>query len=79
MPRLDTDIIVHCLPTKEDGPPIKQKFRCMRPDMSKKIKAKVMKQFDAGFLVVTSYPQWCPEIPYQHCLGTSFTHFTHEQ
>ena len=30
----------------------------MRPDMSEKIKAKVMKKFDAVFLDVTSYPQW---------------------
>ena len=37
---------------------VKQKVRRMRPDMSKKIKAEVMKQFNVGFLVVTSYPQW---------------------
>ena len=29
----------------------------MRPDMSEKIKAEVMKQFDACFLAVTYYPQ----------------------
>ena len=46
----DTDIVVHRLPTKEDCPPVKQKVRRMRPDMSGKIKAEVMKQFDAGFL-----------------------------
>ena len=56
MPGLDTDIVVHRLPTREDCPPIKQKVRRVRPDMSEKIKAEVMKQFDAGFLVVTSYP-----------------------
>ena len=27
MPGLDTDIVVHCLPTREDCPPIKQKVR----------------------------------------------------
>ena len=57
MPGLDTDIMVHRLPTKEDYPPVKQKVRRMRPEMSEKIKAKVMKQFDVGFLAVTSYPQ----------------------
>ena len=53
---LDTDIVVHRLPTRENCPPIKQKVRRMRPDMYKKIKAEVMKQFNAGFLDVTSYP-----------------------
>ena len=56
MPGLDTDIVVHRLPTKEDFPPVKQKVHRMRPDMSEKIKAKVMKQFNAGFLDVMSYP-----------------------
>ena len=56
MPGLDTDIVVHRLPTREDCPPIKQKVRRMRPDMFEKIKAEVMKQFNAGFLAVTSYP-----------------------
>ena len=55
-PGLDTDIVVHRLPTKEDFPPVKQKVRRMRPEMSEKIKVEVMKQFDTGFLVVTSYP-----------------------
>ena len=56
IPSLDTDIMIHRLPTKEDCPPVKQKVRRMRPEMSEKIKAEVMKQFDAGFLAVTSYP-----------------------
>ena len=34
----------------------------MRPEMSEKIKVEVMKQFDAGFLAVTSYPQWFANI-----------------
>ena len=55
MPGLDADIVVHHLPTKEDCPPVKQKVRRMRPEMSEKIKAEVMKQFETGFLAVTSY------------------------
>ena len=31
---LDTDIVVHHLLTKEDCPPVKQKVRHMRPEMS---------------------------------------------
>ena len=57
---LDTNIVVHHLPTKQDCPPVKQKVCCMRPDMSEKIKAEVMKQFNAGFLDVTSYPHGLP-------------------
>ena len=53
---LDTDIVVHRLSTKEDCPPVKQKVCHMRPEMTEKIKEEVMKQFDAGFLAVTSYP-----------------------
>ena len=34
----------------------------MHPEMSKKIKAEVMKQFNASFLVVTSYPQWVANV-----------------
>ena len=34
----------------------------MRPDMSEKIKAEVMKQFNVGFLAVTSYPQWVSNV-----------------
>ena len=56
MPGLDTDIVIHRLPIREDCPPVKQKVCRMRPDMSEKIKANVMKQFNAGFLAVTSYP-----------------------
>ena len=34
----------------------------MRSEMSEKIKEEVMKQFNAGFLVVTSYPQWVANV-----------------
>ncbi|XP_050916810.1 uncharacterized protein LOC127131983 [Lathyrus oleraceus] len=62
MPGLDTDIVVHRLPVKEDCRPKKQKVHRMRPEMSEKIKAGVMKQFDAGFLAVTSYPKWVANV-----------------
>ena len=57
MSGLNTNIVVHLLPTKEDYPPVKQKVHRMHPEMSEKIKAEVMKQFNAGFLAVTFYPQ----------------------
>src|ERR1051325_11197229 len=62
MPGLDIDIVVHRLPTKEGFLPVKQKVRRMRPEMSEQIKAEVMKQFNAGFLAVTSYPQWVANV-----------------
>ena len=49
MPGLDTDIVVHRLPIKEDCPQVKQKVCHMRLEMSEKVKAEVMKQFNTGF------------------------------
>jgi len=57
MPSLDPDIIQHKLPLKPKCPPIKQKLRRMKPEMALKIKEKVEKQFNAGFLAVAKYPQ----------------------
>ena len=62
MSGLDTDIVVHRLQTREDYPLVKQNDHRMHPEMSEKIKAEVMKQFNAGFLVVTSYPQWITNV-----------------
>ena len=62
MPGLNTDIVVHRLPMKEGFSLIKQKVRCMCPEMSKKIKVEVMKQFNESFLAVTSYPQWVANV-----------------
>ena len=62
MSGLDTDIVVHRWPMKEDCSLIKQKVCRMRPDMYEKIKAEVMKQFNASFLAVTSYLQWVANV-----------------
>src|SRR3954469_12687481 len=51
-----------CLPIKEDSPPVKQKLRRSIPDMAKKIKDEVEKQFNVGFLKVVSYPPWIANI-----------------
>ena len=47
---------------KEGCSLIKKKVHRMRPEMSKKIKVGVMKQFNAGSLVVMSYPQWVENV-----------------
>ena len=62
MAGINADIVVHRLSTKEDYPPVKQKVSRMRPDMSEKIKEEVMKQFNARFLAVTSYPLWVANV-----------------
>ena len=43
--------------------------------MLEKIKAEVMKQFNAGFLAVTSYPQWVVVIRWQNQTVNTGLHF----
>ena len=62
MPGLDSDIVQHRLPLKPECPPIKQKLRRMKPEVSLKIKEEVEKQFNAGFLTVAKYPQWVANV-----------------
>ena len=62
MPGLDPSIVEHKLPLKPECPPVKQKLRRMKPEMSLKIKEEVKRQFDAGFLAVAEYPQWVANI-----------------
>ena len=56
MTGLDTDIVVHRLPLREECMPVKQKLRRVKPEMLLKIKEEVKKQLDAGFLEVAKYP-----------------------
>ena len=44
MPSLDTDIVVHCLPLREECPSVKRKLRRVKPKMLLKIKEEVRKQ-----------------------------------
>jgi len=62
MPGLDPSIVEHKLPLKPELPPVKQKLRRIKAEMSLKIKKEVKKQFDAGFLAVAKYPQWVANI-----------------
>ena len=59
---LDTNIVVHQLPFKEECMPVKQKLRRVKPEMLLKIKEEVKKQLDAGFLEVAKYLQWVANI-----------------
>ncbi|KAK8978450.1 hypothetical protein V6N11_008761 [Hibiscus sabdariffa] len=62
MSGLDTDIVVHKLPIKENYKPVQHKLRRMRPDVLLKIKEEVKKQFDADFLQVVKYSEWVANI-----------------
>jgi hypothetical protein len=62
MPGLDSEIVEHKLPLLPECPPVKQKLRRTRPDMSLKIREEVKRQFDAGFLAVAKYPEWIANI-----------------
>ena len=59
---LDTDIVVHRLPLREECAPVKQKLKRIKPEMFLRIKKEVKKQLDAGFLEVSKYPQWVANI-----------------
>ena len=48
---LDTDIVVHRLPLREECMPVKQKLRRVKPEMLLKIKEEVKKQLDRKSVV----------------------------
>ena len=58
MPGLERSVIEHRLPLKPECPPVQQKLRRMKTEMTLKIRDEVKKQLDAGFLAVSKYPQW---------------------
>ena len=62
MPSLNTNIVVHCLPLRKECASVKQKLRKIKPEMLLKIKDEVKNQLDAGFLEVSTYPQWVANI-----------------
>jgi len=62
MSGLDSDIVHHKLPLKQECPPLKQKLRRMKPKMTLKIKEEVEKHFNASFLAIVKYPQWVANV-----------------
>ncbi|XP_070004885.1 uncharacterized protein [Nicotiana sylvestris] len=62
MSGLSTDLVVHKLPIDPAFPPIKQKLRMFKTDMSVKIKEEVTKQLDAKFIRVARYPTWLANV-----------------
>ena len=62
MPRIDTNIVQHCIPTDPTLKPVKQNLRRMRPEWTLKIKEEVEKQYNARFLRVVNYPEWLANV-----------------
>ena len=62
MPRIDTDIVQHCIPTDPAMKPIKQKLRRIKPEWTLKIKEEVEKLYNAGFLRAVNYPKWLANV-----------------
>ncbi|XP_070013568.1 uncharacterized protein [Nicotiana sylvestris] len=62
MTGLSTSIVTHKLPTDPTCPPVKQKLRKFKPDISLKIKEKVTKHVKAKVLRVVEYPTWLANI-----------------
>ena len=62
MSGLDTHVVVHRLPLREECASVKQKLRKVKPEILLKIIEEVKKQQDAGCLEVSKYPQWVVNI-----------------
>ena len=59
---LDIDILVYKLPLIKGCKFVKHKLRRARFNVLIKVKKKVKKQWDVGFLEVAKYPQWVSNI-----------------
>jgi hypothetical protein len=62
MPGLNTNIVVYKIPLEEDCKADKQKLRRAHLDIWIKVKAKLEKLWNVGFLEVVKYPQWVSNI-----------------
>ena len=59
---IDIDIVQHCIPTNPTMKTVKQKLRRMKLEWTLKIKEKVEKQYNAGFLRVVYYLEWLANV-----------------
>ena len=62
MPGIDPEIVQRRIPLHPDAKPVKQKLRKIQSDGMLKIKEEITRQIDAGFLMVTEYPQWVANV-----------------
>ena len=59
---LSTELVAHKLPTDPAFPPVKQKLRKFKTDVSIKIKEEIMKQLEAKVIRVVRYPMWLSNV-----------------
>ena len=62
MPGLSVDLAVHKLPVHPDFPPVQQKRRKFKPDVSEKIKEEITKQLNAKVIQVICYITWLTNV-----------------
>ncbi|XP_070054955.1 uncharacterized protein [Nicotiana tomentosiformis] len=62
MPGLSVDLVVHKLPTYPGYPPVQQKQRKFKTNISDKIKEEVTKQLKAGVIRVVRYTTWLANV-----------------
>lgn len=62
MPSLSIDLVVHKLSTDPAFPPIKEKLRKLKTNMSMIIKEEITKKIMAKVIQVTQYPTWIANI-----------------
>ena len=62
MPGLATDIVTYKLAIKPKFTPIKQKLQKLKPEWNLKVKEKVIKQFEVGFIMVVNYLTWLANV-----------------
>jgi hypothetical protein len=62
MPRIDSDIVQHRIPTLPEVKLVKQKLCCLKPEWMLKIKEEVIKQLKAGFIKTVSQTNWVANV-----------------
>ena len=62
MPGLSTELVAHKLPTDPAFPPVKQKLRKFKMDVSIKIKEEIRRQLEAKVIRVARYPMWLSNV-----------------
>ncbi|XP_060200222.1 uncharacterized protein LOC132628461 [Lycium barbarum] len=62
MPGLSVDLVVHKLPTYPDFPPVQQKQRKFKKEVSDKIKEEIMKQLSANVIRVVRFTTWLANV-----------------
>ncbi|XP_021765266.1 uncharacterized protein LOC110729797 [Chenopodium quinoa] len=66
MPGIDRDIAQQTISLIPGMKPVKQKLRCMKPNVAFKIKYEIKKQLATRFIKVSKYPEWIANVVLVH-------------